>query len=151
MKNIMKNRVNDAEACFVKGFNCCQAVLSTYGVDYGIKEEKALKMASGFGAGIAYMGDICGAVSGAIMVLGLKYGRSRVEDEKAKEKTYELIQEYIMEFRAKNGSIKCNDLLGVDVGTKEGLKKASDEGKFSSICPALVRDSASIVEKLLKK
>jgi len=146
----METKVNDAESCFIKGFNCCQAVLSTYGVDLGIEEEKALKIASGFGAGIAYMGDICGAVSGAFMVLGLKYGRSRLEDEQAKEKTYELIQKFIKEFKAKNGSIKCNDLLGVDVGTKEGLKKASDEGKFSAICPAMVRDSASIVEHLLK-
>jgi C_GCAxxG_C_C family probable redox protein len=146
----MKTRVNNAEACFIKGFNCCQAVLSTYGVDYGIEREKALKLASGFGAGIAYMGDICGAVSGAIMVLGLKYGRSRVEDEKSKEKTYELIQEFIKEFKARNGSIKCNDLLGVNVGTIAGLKKARDEGKFNSICPAMVRDSASIVERLLR-
>lgn len=145
----METKVNEAEACFIKGFNCCQAILSTYGVDLGIEKEKALKLASGFGAGIAYMGDICGAVSGAFMVLGLKYGRSRVEDEKAKEKTYELIREFIKIFKAKNGSIKCNDLLGVDVGTKEGLKKAHDEGKFSTICPAMVRDSASIVEKLL--
>ncbi|UCH14108.1 MAG: C_GCAxxG_C_C family protein [Bacteroidales bacterium] len=147
----METKVNNAEACFNKGFNCCQAVLSTFGVDLGMDEEKAMKIASGFGAGIAYMGDICGAVSGAFMVLGLKFGRSKVEDEKAKEKTYKLIHEFVEEFRSKNGSIKCNDLLGVDVGTKEGLKKASDEGKFSTICPALVRDSAGIVERLLKK
>ena len=146
----MKTRVNEAEARFIEGFNCCQAVLSAYGVDLGIKEEKALKLASAFGAGIAYMGDICGAVSGAFMVLGLKYGRSRIEDEKAKQKTYEMIHKFIEEFKGKNGSIKCNDLLGVDVGTEEGLKKAYDEGKFTAICPALVRDSASIVEKLLK-
>ena len=85
------------------------------------------------------------------MVLGLKFGRSKTEDEKAKEKTYMLMQEFIKEFKSKNGSIKCNDLLGVDVGTKEGLKKAGDEGKFSTICPALVKDSASIVERLLNR
>ncbi len=147
----METKVNKAETCFNKGFNCCQAVLSTYAVDLGMDEEKALKIASGFGAGIAYLGDICGAVTGAFMVLGLKYGRSKVDDEKAKEKTYKLIHEFIKEFKAKNGSIKCNDLLGVDVGTKEGLKKASDEGKFSTVCPALVRDSASITQRLLKK
>ncbi len=146
----MKTKVNDAEACFVKGFNCCQAILSTYGTDFGIEQEKALKLASGFGAGIAYMGDICGAVSGAFMVIGLKYGRNRLDDAKAKEKTYELIQRFVREFKAKNNSIKCNDLLGVDVGTKEGLKKAHDEGKFSTLCPAMVRDSASITERLLK-
>jgi C_GCAxxG_C_C family probable redox protein len=146
----METKINEAEVCFIKGFNCCQAVLSTYGTDLGIEKEKALKMASGFGAGIAYMGDICGAVSGAFMILGLKYGRCRIEDEKSKEKTYELIQKFIKDFKVKNGSIKCNDLLGVDVGTKEGLKKAHDEGKFSTVCPAMVRDSASIIERLLK-
>jgi C_GCAxxG_C_C family probable redox protein len=71
----MKSKVNEAEACFSNGFNCCQSVLSTYGKGLGLGEREALKIASGFGAGIAYMGDICGAVTGAFMVIGLKYGR----------------------------------------------------------------------------
>ena len=146
----MKSKVKDAEACFSKGFNCCQAVLSAYGIDLGMEEEKALKIASGFGAGIAYMGDICGAVSGAFMVIGLKYGRSNVEDTASRDNTYELIKEFVRIFKQKNGSIKCNELLDTNVSTQEGLKKAFTENKFSTVCPKVVRDSAGIVEQLLK-
>jgi C_GCAxxG_C_C family probable redox protein len=146
----MKSKVNDAEACFKSGFNCCQALFSTYGTGMGMQEEQALKIASGFGAGIAYMGDICGAVTGAFMVIGLKYGRSEVEDTAARDKTYKLINEFVRIFKEKNGSIKCNELLDTDVSTLEGLKKAYKENKFSTVCPKAVRDSAAIVEQLLK-
>jgi len=146
----MKSKVNDAEACFASGFNCCQAVLSTYGTDMGLEEQKALKIASGFGAGIAYIGDICGAVTGAFMVIGLKYGRSEVGDSTSRDKTYELINEFIRRFKEKNGSIKCNELLDTDVSTQEGLKKAQAENKFQTVCPKMVRDSAGIVGQLLK-
>jgi C_GCAxxG_C_C family probable redox protein len=146
----MNSKVNDAEACFSSGFNCCQAVLSTYGTGMGMEEEKALKIASGFGAGIAYMGDVCGAVTGAFMVIGLKYGRSEVEDLAARDKTYKLINEFIRRFKEKNSSIKCNELLDTDVSTQEGLQKAHAENKFATVCPRVVRDSASIVEQLLR-
>jgi C_GCAxxG_C_C family probable redox protein len=147
----MKNKINEAEACFDKGFNCCQSVLSTYGKEMGLGEQEALKIASGFGAGIAYMGDICGAVTGAFMVIGLKFGRFNVEDSAAKDKTYRLISEFVRIFKEKNGSIKCNDLLDTDVSTQEGLQKAHEEGKFSTVCPKMVRDAADIVGRLLNE
>ena len=115
----------------------------------GLEEVNALKIASGFGAGIAYMGDICGAVTGAFMAIGLKYGRSEVEDSAAKEKTYKMINEFVRIFKEKNGSIKCNELLDTDVSTEEGLKKAHAENKFTTVCPKMVRDSAGILEQLI--
>jgi C_GCAxxG_C_C family probable redox protein len=147
----MKSKVNEAEACFSNGFNCCQSVLSTYGKGLGLGEREALKIASGFGAGIAYMGDICGAVTGAFMVIGLKYGRFNAEDTEARDKTYRLISEFVRIFKEKNGSIKCNELLDVDVSTEEGLKKAHAADKFSTVCPKLVRDAAEIAGQLLNE
>jgi C_GCAxxG_C_C family probable redox protein len=147
----MKSKVNEAEACFGRGFNCCQAVLSSYGEELGLDEREALKIASGFGAGIAYMGDICGAVTGAFMVIGLKYGRFEAEDNAAKDKTYKLIREFVRLFKEKNGSIKCNELLDTDVNTEEGLKKAYEADKFSTVCPKMVRDAAEIAGRLLNE
>jgi C_GCAxxG_C_C family probable redox protein len=147
----MKNKVNEAEACFSSGFNCCQSVLSAYGKELGLGEKEALKIASGFGAGIAYMGDICGAVTGAFMLIGLKYGRFEAEDAAAKDKTYKLIREFVRLFKEKNGSIKCNELLDTDVNTEEGLKKAYEADKFSTVCPKMVRDAAEIAGRLLNE
>jgi C_GCAxxG_C_C family probable redox protein len=147
----MKSKVNEAEECFSNGFNCCQAVLSAYGKELGLGEREALKIASGFGAGIAYMGDICGAVTGAFMVIGLKYGRFNAEDSEARDKTYMLIKEFIRIFKEKNGSIKCNELLDADISTEEGLKKANAANKFSTVCPKMVRDAAEIAGRLLNE
>ena len=147
----MKSKASKAEGCFNEGFNCCQAVFSAFIDDTGISREKAMKITSGFGAGMAYMGETCGAVTGAFMVFGLMHGRSRVDDTEAKEKTYQLIQEFVKKFVAKNGTLKCKDLLGEDISNPEGLKKANDAGKFSTLCPKLVSDSAGIIEQLLNK
>jgi C_GCAxxG_C_C family probable redox protein len=144
----MKSKSIKAEECFSEGFNCCQAVLSAFSSDTGLNREKAMKIASGFGAGMAYMGETCGAVTGAFMVFGLMHGRSRVEDTEAKEKTYRLMLDFVKEFVSKNGTIKCSELLGEDISTTEGLKKAYAEGKLKTVCPKVVRDAAAITEQL---
>ena len=81
------NNVNKAVECFNNSFNCSQAILSTYGPEFDLSENIALKLATGFGAGVSYTGNLCGAVSGALMVIGLKYGRYKADDKNAKEKT----------------------------------------------------------------
>lgn len=147
----MSNTAKKAEEYFNEGFNCCQAVLSAFKDKTGLSMEQSRKIASGFGAGMAYMGETCGAVTGAFMVMGLIYGRSRVDDTEAKEKTYALMHEFVKEFTAENGTLKCRELLGEDISTVEGLKKADDAGKFSTVCPKAVRDAVRITEKLLLK
>jgi C_GCAxxG_C_C family probable redox protein len=147
----MKNKAGKAEESFTKGFNCCQSVLSAFTEETGLSREKAMKIASGFGAGMAYMGETCGAVTGAFMVFGLMHGRSRVDDNEAKEKTYQLMREFVKEFVSENGTLKCKELLGEDISNTAGLKKVHDAGKFSTVCPKAVRDAARIAEKLLHK
>ena len=106
---------DDAAARFKEGFSCSPAVVSRFSDDLGLDNDTAYKISCGFGAGIARTGNICGAVAGAVMVIGLKYGKATAGDDAAKERTYALVQEFITAFRAKNGSITCTELLGYDL------------------------------------
>lgn len=139
-----------AVAHFEEGFSCSQAVLSAYAPALGLDRETALRIAGAFGGGMGRMGEVCGAVAGAMMVIGLKYGQTTVEDEQAKEKSYELAREFATRFRARNnGCIKCRELLGCEIDTPEGLRMAREKGLFTTLCPKFVYDAAKIVEQLL--
>jgi C_GCAxxG_C_C family probable redox protein len=143
----MNSKVQQAVEKFEKGFNCSQAILSTYCEQYGLDEKAALKIATGFGGGM-HINGTCGAVTGAFMVLGLKYGNTE-EDKQAKENTYIKVVQYAKKFSARNGTVKCHDLLDCDITTREGLEIARQKGVFSSICPGLVKDAAEILEEML--
>jgi len=95
------------------------------------------------------MGGTCGAVTGAFMVIGLKYGRTRVNDDEAKVKTYSLVKEFTEKFKARNGTIVCRELLGCDIGTPEGERIAREKKLVSAFCPKFVRDSVEILEEIL--
>jgi len=143
------SRAQLAAAEFKQGFSCSQAVFSAFGEALGLDRQKALKIAQPFGGGIAQMGLTCGAVTGALLAIGLKYGRTRPEDKDAKEKTYGLVHDLIREFKARHGSIVCRELIGVDLGTPEGHSQAVDRGVFENFCPKYVRDAVEILEKIL--
>lgn len=143
------NKVECSEQCFLSGFNCAQAVFSTYSGELGLDPELALKIAGSFGGGMGLIGETCGAVTGAIMLIGLKYGKVRVDDTAAKEKTYALVQEYKRQFVELNGSVRCKELLGYDISIPEEMSTAGEKNLFKTLCPKLVKDSAEIVEKLL--
>jgi len=143
------NKANEALSCFKEGFSCSQAVFSTYAVDMGLSRETALKVSQAFGGGMGQMGEVCGAVTGAFMVIGLKYGRTKIDDDEAKRKTYALVKEFTEKFKARNGTIICRELLGCDIGTPEGNRVAKDKELFSTVCPSFVRDAVDILEKIL--
>jgi len=140
---------DDAHAAFISRFTCSSAVFSAFSKELGLDPDTAKKIACGFGAGVSKTGNICGAVSGALMVIGLKYGKTQADDEAATEKTRALVRQFIHEFTQKNGSINCTELLGYDISTQEGFAAAKDSSLFMTKCPALVRDSADILEKIL--
>jgi C_GCAxxG_C_C family probable redox protein len=142
--------VKKAVEAFLSGFNCAQSVFSSFAATMGLEEKESLKITSGFGAGICYKGEICGAVTGAYMALGLKYGRWKSEDTEAKEKTYSLMREFDREFTARNNSIYCKHLLEDDISTPEGWKKIHEAHRFQTHCPRFVKDAAEIAEKLMK-
>jgi len=142
-------KADRAVSSFKEGFNCSQSVLSTYSRLNGLNREVALKIAQAFGGGMARMGQTCGAVTGAFMVIGLKYGKVKAEDEEAKEKTYEIVREFVKRFKSLNGSIICKDLLGYDLDTPEGRKQVEEKQICETTCPKFVEDAVEILEKLL--
>jgi len=146
----MMDRVERAVSCFKEGFTCSQALLSTYGPQLGLNHELALKVSVAFGGGMARMGETCGAVTGAFMVIGLKYGKTKFEDEQAKEKTYSLVKEFVDRFKSRNGSIVCRELLGYDISTPEGMKLIKEKKLTTTLCPKFVQDAAEIIEQILE-
>jgi C_GCAxxG_C_C family probable redox protein len=137
------NKPEKAVQCFKKGFNCSQAVFSVYSEQFGVNTELALKIASGFGGGMGRLCETCGAVTGAYMAIGLKYGHTSPE---GKEKTYALIQEFAKRVKERNQSTKCEDLLGTHLITGDKEKAAL---RVKEVCPKVVFDAAEILDELL--
>jgi C_GCAxxG_C_C family probable redox protein len=140
-------RSKDAANLFKDGFNCAQSVLAAFGQDHGLDREMALRVAGSFGGGMARMGETCGAVTGALMVLGLRHGMTRKEAPQAKENNYNEVLKFVEAFKARYGSIQCRDLLGCDISDSAGRQKASDQKLFSTLCPKLVAGAVEILEK----
>jgi len=113
-----------------------------------LDKETALKLASPFGGGVARRGEICGAISGALLVLGLARG---ADEPAGKDEIYRLSQEFMRLFEEKHATVICRDLLSCDIGTPDGWQMAKEAGKFTTICPVLVRDAAEIVQTFLKQ
>jgi C_GCAxxG_C_C family probable redox protein len=147
----MENKADIAAEWFDQGFSCAQAVVAAFGGQYGLDSEQALRVAGAFGGGMARMGETCGAVTGALMVIGLLYGKTRSEDDAAKEKTYLVVHQFVDKFKAQNGSILCRDLLGCDLSTPGGSQKARQENSFKTLCPLYVRNSADILLDLIEE
>jgi C_GCAxxG_C_C family probable redox protein len=143
------SEVEKAASCFSEGFMCSQAVLTAYAGQFDMDRETALKVSAAFGGGMGRMGEICGAVTGAFMVIGLKYGRTMVQDAKSHEKTNRLVREFVDRFKSRNGSIVCRELLGCDLSTQAGQKVFVDKKLRDTLCTKFVRDAAEIVQQLL--
>ena len=143
------SKAEEAKKQFEKGFLCAPAVLSTYSEQLGLEKALALKVACGFGAGIGRMGRTCGAVTGVVMVIGLKHGQVNLADEESREKTYKLVKGFIDRFTAIHGSIECRELIGYDLSNSAELKSARESGVFQNKCPSFVYDSARILEDVL--
>lgn len=142
------SKVEQAVSCFGEGFSCAQAVLSSYGPQFGLEREAALRVAGAFGGGIAHMGQTCGVVTGALMVIGLQHGKTQAEDDEAKEMCYDLAREFVERFKARNRSITCKELLGLDISIAEEKLLAQEQDIFNTLCPRLVQDAAEIIEQL---
>jgi C_GCAxxG_C_C family probable redox protein len=136
---------------FKGGFSCSQAVFSAYAEQLGLDRETALKIAGAFGGGMGRMAQTCGAVTGAFMVIGLKYGAIDAEDKETKERAYALVRKFADRFKSRHGSIACQDLLGCDISKPEDEKVAREQKLFETICPKLVKDAAEILEEMLSE
>lgn len=135
---------------FNKGFNCAQSVLTPFASQMNIDVEMALKLSSGFGAGMGRTQKTCGALTGAYMVLGLKYGKHFPENA-SNEKVIAMIQELTKKFESEHGFTDCRDLLRVDLTTGEGQSKFAENKLHSTVCSHCVNSAVSFLEELMDK
>jgi C_GCAxxG_C_C family probable redox protein len=145
----MENRSKEAVSRFMRGCNCAQAVSSVFARDAGIPEEVVLRAATGFGGGVGHTGGACGAVSGAVLAIGLLFGSTGPEEKAAKDKTYAVTREFTARFTQKHGTVSCTELLGCDPSTDEGLSRAREQNLTRTLCPRYIRDAVEILEGLL--
>jgi len=150
LDNVTSEEVRKTLACFKDGFNCTQALLSTYGPQFGLDRESAVRIARAFGSGMG-MGETCGVVTGALMVIGLKHAGQKVKSLFTKDRTEAITREFVARFKARNGTTVCRELLGCDVSLVEGLKTAKKEKHFKKRCPKFVQDAAEILEEIFEQ
>lgn len=129
-----------------KSLNCAQSVLLTYAEEMNLDKKTALTIALGFGSGMT-MGETCGAVTGAYMVLGLKTNTKDRTVQEIKAASKANISRFNDLFRARHGSLQCKKLLGLDLSTAEGLQQARDKNLFDTVCVDLVASAAEILEE----
>lgn len=142
-------RADSALALFSQGFNCAQAVAGAYGDEFGGDPQLVLRASAALGGGISRSGLTCGAVVGALMVLGMRFGATEGGDAAGKERTYVLGTEFIRRFRDAHGSELCRDLIGCDLGTPEGMQQAKERDAHHKVCPAFVEGAVHILEGIL--
>lgn len=136
-----------AQALFMQGYNCAQAVFAAFCDETGLTQQQALKLASGFGGGVSGMREVCGAVSGLTLTLSAIYGYDAPDDRAAKLALYHGVQEAAERYRAENGSIICRELLGLS----QDLKKVDPAPRTQEYykkrpCPELVAMAAQIAD-----
>jgi C_GCAxxG_C_C family probable redox protein len=141
----------NAELYFSDGFTCSQAVFTVFGKESGLTEDQCLKMGTAFGGGMARNQFTCGAVTGALMVIGLIYGRGLNDGIDKKEVTYQKSNEFLAEFQKKHGSLVCKDLLnGLNMNDPEDLKEITKLELFQTACNKYVGDAVVILERILE-
>ena len=136
----MNEIVKAAAELYIGGLYCSQAVLGAFCEKYGMDRNLAVRVSFGLNSGVR-CADVCGAVSGAVLVVGLKHGDDRAVCNLKTE-------EYIRSFREQNGSIICRDLLGCDISTPDGKETAVTNNLFKTRCVDMVISAAQILDKL---
>ena len=133
---------------FQNGMNCSQAILTAFGEPYGVDLQTAEKLGRPLGGGLARTGMTCGALTGAILVLGMAQSETRDEAE-ARMQVFRSVQELLRRFEERRGSSLCKILLGADMSTEAGAKKIKEENLTAQLCPGFVRDTAEILSQIL--
>ncbi|MGA2175343.1 MAG: C-GCAxxG-C-C family protein [Verrucomicrobiota bacterium] len=146
----MSTRSDIAAEKFLSGYNCAQAVLYSFCDDLGVNKDTALRLACGFGAGMARKQEVCGAISGGIITLGLKHGRGEGQERTVTEETYRKVRELMSQFESKHGTCLCRTLLnGCDLNTPSGQRYFKENDLLHKTCKGCVQTVVEIVEKIL--
>ena len=148
----MEERIEKAISLFKEGFNCSQSVVAAYADLYGYTQEQALKMSASFGGGIGRMRQTCGAACGLFLLAGLESGCTEGKDREGKEANYKMVQEFAEEFKKRNGSLICAELLGL---AKSAPTPATPEARTAEYykkrpCVKMVEEAARIFAEYLE-
>ena len=136
---------------FMEGYNCSQSVVLAFCDDMGVSREAALRMSSAFGAGIGGMREVCGTVSGMLMVIGFYYGYSDPGNFEAKKELYARVQKLADSFAEENGSIICRELLHLDKGVRPQAQERTAEYYKKRPCPELCAMAARFVDEYMEE
>ncbi len=140
-----------ADALQREGYACSQCLAGSLAEVLGVDRTLALRFAGAFGSGIGCSGETCGAITGALMLIGLKYGKV-LPDDPDDNLCLEVSQEYIKRFKEKfDGKTKCKDLLGSDPSTEEGMKYILDNELWDKKCPVFIREGTELILEILKE
>ena len=146
----MKERQETAVRKFLEGYNCAQSVLYAFCDDLGFDPDTGLRLATGFGAGMARSQEVCGAVSGGLLVLGLKFGRGDHDDRSATLTTYRHARGLMARFRERHGTTICRQLLpGCDLSTEDGYRFFLENDLFNRVCKECVKTVVETLEDIL--
>ncbi len=129
-------------------FNCSQSVFTAFAVELGIDEKTALMLGTNFGGG-ARKGEMCGAVSGALMVLGLKYGHCESENSESKQFAYRVSENFMNRFIKKNSTVVCREILGYDITKADDMAVIKEKNLFRTLCPQIVSCAVQILEDII--
>lgn len=148
-----EERINRATELFKSGYNCSQSVVAAFADMYGFTEEQALRMSASFGGGIGRMCETCGAACGMFLLAGLEKGSTNGADREGKAANYALVQELAAEFKKRNGSLNCGELLGLKkkapISTEPEARTEQYYAKRP--CSKMVEEAARIWTEYLEK
>lgn len=133
-----------------KTANCAQAVLGAFADELGLTEEQAMGVSFCFFSGMR-KADVCGAATGALMVIGMKYGQKKAGDLVTRSNGARIQDDFLRRFAEANGSCLCRELLGVDISIPEKAEYARNQGLFTELCPQKVASAVDILEQILSE
>lgn len=132
---------------FAQGYNCAEAVLMGVNEIFGQPSDSLPRIATGFGAGLSRRGELCGALSGGAMAIGLLQGRGDAGDLAARDRAFESVQAMVAGFQAAHGALRCGDLTGCDLDSEEGRRRAAALDLHGSFCPKFVALAAELAAR----
>ena len=147
----MSEKSEFADGLFDGGYNCAQSVLAAFCEDGNLDEETALRVTAGFGGGMGRLCEVCGALTGGFMAIGLKYGKISSDERRfddVNDITYGLVVDLARRFRERNGAIRCRELTGYDLSDPLQRKQAKEAGVFTNNCSRYIRDAVEILEEI---
>ena len=142
-------KVEEAVYNFDNGCNCSQAILAAYCEDFGLDFEKAALISVVFGGGVGRQGKMCGCVSGALMVLGLKFGVDSTKDIKVRTDSYDIAKQFCERFIEINGALDCKDIIKYNLANLEDRQKAQENNIFKTRCAKIVANTTKLLEEFV--